>query len=108
MALILYECPSDFSKNIPNVLAAEGISISGDGKRWAKIKYAKNEFAYTISDGVSQLSLSGGEDDDGFVSFFVFSPWNWKPKAVLKQREFHHRITTALLRAGAHVWHEKT
>ncbi len=106
MALILYECPADFPKKIPDVLAAEGLSVSGDGKRWAKIEYGKNEFAYTISDGVSQLNLTVGEDDDGFVGFFVFSPWSWSPKVVLKQRAFHHRITTALLGAGACVWHE--
>jgi hypothetical protein len=107
MGLILYECPPDFPRKIPGFLEVDGLTVSADGKRLAKIKHAKKEFAYRIRDGVSELNLAGGEDEDGFVGFFIVSPWSWSARLVHKQKALYDRVGKILLQAGARIWNEK-
>jgi hypothetical protein len=107
MALILYECPPDFPSKIPGLLEAEGLTVSSDGNRLAKIQHAKKEFAYRICDGASELNLAGGEEEDGFVGFFIVSPWSWSPRLVRKQKALYDRVGKILLQSGARIWNEK-
>ena len=104
MALILYECPADFPSKIASVLGADGLGVSITTKRAAPVRPGPKDFSYTISDGISELLLSGGEEPDGRVGFFVAVPWSWRPKVVRARRALYARVSRVLAGAGARIW----
>jgi hypothetical protein len=106
MSLILYQCESDFPAQIPGILSVVGLTARSTHKRVAPLKPGPKDFAYIISDGVSELGLSGGEEPDGAFGFLVSVPWSWRPKTTRTRRALYDRVSSAFIRAGAKIWVE--
>lgn len=106
MSLVVYQCPPDFPTKIPDILSAVGLTAIRTHKRVVAVRPGNRDFAYVISDGVSELGLSGGEESEGAVYFFVALPWSWRPKVIRTRRALYDRVKNAFIVAGAEIWTE--